>query len=305
MVSADMETRIIDAVNARGPLLGRELVEALDGAPYLDVWRTCFGSGFLQISHFARYYLRYDITREDFIRLSPSILRDFLTFTLISLPHQRSQVIERQIQLSNHHREISVRKLAVARDTIMYLSDEHRKALFENAVCFIAGDIAYYLAHDEPRQNQQLGKLIQGSDIDIVVVFRDGFDPDMLKAIDEEMLAVKNFVLRRTNFKEEVDFVVKPESRMMAQMEYGDIHEKIASKILYESMFLCGDFTLYVELKNALRDVEATAKIEADFDAALKSRRDSMKSLLQTEGDIEDPSVQSLFFFSQERVEFT
>ena len=72
-------------------------------------------------------------------------------------------------------------------------------------------------------------------------------------------------------------------------MMYGDIHEKIASKILYESMFLCGDFTLYVELKNALRDVEATAKIEADFDAALKSRRDSMKSLLQTEGDIEDP----------------
>ena len=121
VISADMETRIIDAVNARGPLLGRELVEALDGAPYLDVWRTCFGSGFLQISHFARYYLRYDITREDFIRLSPSILRDFLTFTLISLPHQRSQVIERQIQLSNHHREISVRKLAVARDTIMYL----------------------------------------------------------------------------------------------------------------------------------------------------------------------------------------
>jgi hypothetical protein len=42
------------------------------------------------------FYLRFDITRGDQVRLSPSILRDFLSFTLFGLPGQREQMIERQ-----------------------------------------------------------------------------------------------------------------------------------------------------------------------------------------------------------------
>jgi len=304
-VKIDLESRIIEAVNARGPLLGRELMAALDDAAYLDVWRACFGSGFLQISHFARYYLRFDVTREDYIRLSPSILRDFLTFTLISLPHQREQVIERQIQLSNQHREISVYKLKVARQTVMALSQAARRDVLANGVCFVAGDIAYYLAHNEPRENAALGKMVQGSDVDIVVVFRDGFDPKRIAEIDEEMLEVKHYILRSTNFREEVDFVVKTEEKMRTQLGYGDIHQKIASKILYESLFLAGDFEFYSQLKSALGKSGTEAKINADFEAALDSRKHSMKRLLNSESGIEDKSIQSLFFFSQERLEFT
>jgi hypothetical protein len=41
-------------------------------------------------------------------------------------------------------------------------------------VCFIiAGDIVYSMAHDVPRPERSTGKLVKGSDIDIVVIVCD------------------------------------------------------------------------------------------------------------------------------------
>ena len=82
---------VVDAIERIGPMLGKELVEQLPERNYLELWQACFTSPDILISHFSRYYLRYDITREDSIRLSPSILRDFLSFTLFSTSDQRTR----------------------------------------------------------------------------------------------------------------------------------------------------------------------------------------------------------------------
>lgn len=304
-MSVSLESQIITVINEEGPLLGKELMEQIETDDFFAVWQACFNSGFLQISHFARYYLRYDITRKDFIRLSPSILRDFLSFTIFSLPHQRQSVIDRQVLLSNSHRDISVRKLGVATDAFLQLPEEDRAFLQQNSCSFISGDIAYFLAHDEPRESNNLGKMVKGSDIDIITVYRDDIDEARLKTIEETFLKNKYIILKMTGYSEELDFIFKPASKMKSQFAYSDIHEMIASKILYESVFLHGSIELYMELKNDLESMGTKTKIEADFEAALTSRKNSMNTLLDNKSGILDENLKSLFFFSQERIEFT
>lgn len=304
-MSGAIETRIITVINKEGPLLGKELMALLDMDDFYTVWRACFNSGFLQISHLARYYLRYDITRDDFIRLSPSILRDFLSFTIFSLPHQRQQVIDRQVILSNKHRDISMRKLGVAMEAFLYLDPEDLTFLVENSCSFLAGDIAYFLAHEEPRESKSLGKVVKGSDIDVVTVYRDGIDLERLKSIEKAFLAAKYYILKSTYYSEEIDFIFKPVSKMKEQMAYEDIHQKIASKILYESIFLHGSLALYMELRRELEQKGTKGRIEKDFETALVSRKRSMNTLLENTSNEWDEDLKSLFFFSQERIEFT
>ena len=71
-----VEARIVDLLNAEGPMIGKELAAALPEIPVLALWQACYQSRALHVSHFASYYLRFDITRDDQVRLSPSILRD-------------------------------------------------------------------------------------------------------------------------------------------------------------------------------------------------------------------------------------
>lgn len=301
----NLESLIINAINENGPLLGKELMEKLDTRDYFKVWRACFKSGFLQISHFARYYLRYDIARKDYIRLSPSTLRDFLSFTILSLPHQRNAVIDRQVFLSNSHREISVKKMQIAMDAFLQLRDDDRRYLAENSCSFLSGDIAYFLAHEEQRESKSLGKFVGGSDIDIITVYKDSADAERMKEIDQAFLKIKHLVLVTSGYREEIDFIFKPRSKMLTQFDYGDIHEKIASKILFESVYIFGSLELYMSLKKSLDESGAKGKIENDFQQALVGRKASMKTLLENENNIMDDNLQSLFFFSQERVEFT
>jgi hypothetical protein len=69
----EIETRVVQLIAAEGPLIGKELAEAMPDVPVLALWQACYRSRTFHVSHFASYYLRYDITREDQVRLSPSI----------------------------------------------------------------------------------------------------------------------------------------------------------------------------------------------------------------------------------------
>lgn len=301
----NFETKIINILNSEGPLLGKEIMEHFERRDYTNVWKTCFQCSIFHVSHFARYYLRYDIAREDHIRLSPSILRDFLSFTIISLPHQRSQVIDRQIILSNKHREISMRKLKIARDALLDIDLDLREALDRKSCSFISGDISYFLAHDEPREAHGTGELVRGSDIDIITVYEDDTDPDLIKRADEAMLQKKHILLKQPSVREEIDFIYKPYQKIREQFSYDDIKQKIACKILYESLFIAGSLQLYAKLQQDMEDAGVTKKIEADFLTALEERNTAIKTIMSSQHDLNDSNLQSLFFFSQERLEFT
>ncbi len=297
-----------DAVKARlaeaGPMLGKELHQHFPDVPHLALWQACFQDLEIHVSHFAGYYLRYDVTRKDLIRLSPSVLRDFLSFTLVSLPRQRGAALARQVEISNMHREISQRKIALARNI---LSDIFGKLDFSagRQVCaFIAGDNAYFLGHDEPREVRELGQLVKGSDIDVIIIHEDGLDASLVEMIDTEMMKAKNYFLRHPDHRQEIDFICKPRSKMFRQFRYLSIQEKIASKIAYESLFVAGSVQFYTQIIEQLEFSGVKDKIEADFRRAATGRQTAMQILLEADHEHLDENTESLFFFSRERLEF-
>lgn len=302
---SEIEARVLKTLAEKGPQVGKELAFAMPDVPVLALWQACFRSQSFLISHFASYYLRYDITREDQVRLSPSILRDFLSFTLFGLPGQREQMIERQGSLSNMHREISREKIALAQAAMKAVFMKLTREIRSQLCAFIAGDLAYFLAHNEPREHAASGEMVKGSDVDIVIILSDTLPDDVKETIDAEMIRLKSVYLRHPDHRQEIDFITKRQSVMERQFGYANIHDKIASKIAYESMFLGGSLTLYLEVREAMSRLAVDKLIEADFDHALKDRKNAMRTLLHVDATTIDDETRSLFYFSQERVEFS
>lgn len=307
---ADAMKPIIDQIAAvvreTGPIPGWKLSEALSDIPPISLWRACYVSQEIRIRNCARYYLRYDVTRENVLRLSPSILRDFLTFSLIYLREQSVGAVEGGTLMANRFRNISLRKLSRARQALLALEPELQAELYQHCVVFLSGDIAYFLAHDTPRNHKTLDVPIKGSDIDLVIVTNNRADPEKIEAIENSLLKIKRQYLISPNIREELDFIVKPVERMLDQLSYRDIHEKIASKILYESYFLMGRVDIYESLMTNLEMRGTRAKIEADFEVALMERKNTIRKILSLmpEESVKDAEVASLFFASQERLEF-
>lgn len=290
-----------------GPQTGGWMSEKLAEVHPVRLWRACYASQQILIQNCARYYLRYDITRGNSLRLSPSILRDFLTFSLLHVPEQRIVVIEAGTRIANKFRMISLRKLSLARDALLRLPQNLQDEINKSCVVFLSGDIAYYLAHDTPRKHSTMGVNIKGSDIDIVIVNNLEADPKLLSEIESELLKIKHQYLVNASIGEELDFIVKPITRMIDQFGYRDIHQKIASKILYESFFLMGRVDIYQSLMGNLEVSGARKKIEDDFETALSERKETIRKImaLSHESSTQESDVSSLFYASQERLEFT
>ncbi len=299
----DTSALIATKLKEMGPLLGKEIALAVRGHPYLALWQACFSDPQFQLSFFSRYYLRYDITREDQVRLSPSILRDFLSFTLVSLAGQRDQVIERQAVLSNAHREISMWKIGIASEILKSVLATVPRDRHDRLCAFVAGDLTYFLGHNEPREVASVGEMVSGSDIDIVIV-HDGLEDEHAAAIDAGVARHKSYYLRHPDYRQEVDYVVKSRATMFEQLHYSDIHEKIASKIAYESLFIAGSVELYGSIKDRMASSGVNRLIELDFEHGLEDRKRAMRTLLLADTASIDRETESLFFFSQERVEF-
>ena len=299
-----LEHEILKALEAHGPMIGKELVEVFPDLPPISMWQACFQSQTMSVSHFASYYLRYDIGRADQVRLSPSILRDFLSFTLFGLPSQREQMVERQATLANSHREMSREKIMVAQQVASNVLLELGGLDGDKVCIFVAGDLSYFLAHNEPREHEASGEMVRGSDIDVIIV-HDGLDEDAVERIEREMKAMKSFYLKHPRYRHELDYICKPISKMLHQLHYIDIHDKIASKIAYESLFLGGSLALYTSIREKMQTNGVDELIELDFEHALKDRKNATRALMAKASDEMDDETRSLFFFSQERVEFT
>ena len=301
-----IEVEIEKILKSDGPVTGAELTEKLPQFSDIAIWRACYGSNEIRVSNCARYYLRYDILRGNQLRLSPSILRDFLTFSLVYLSDQVVEIVEASTRLANKFRSVSLEKLSWAREALLKLDDDLQQVLYDHCVVFLSGDIAYYLAHQTKRMHSQLGVEVNGSDIDIVIVTNRGAPPDKIARIESQLLVTKKIYLTTPGIGEELDFIVKPIETMLGRLAYGDIHQKIASKILYESYFLMGRVDIYQTLMQHLKLSGTWNRIESDFEIALGQRKDTVAKILDLAPDAstDDEEVASLFFASKERLEF-
>ncbi len=265
-----METRIETILQARGPLTGAELLEGLE-TDSLSLWRLCMGSARLIVRRVSRLYLRLDRRIEGYARLSPSILREFLTYSVIAPVGAETALETRALEISEHIRSVTREKSQLAYQTVSSLvSGSDNPELVRQKACFLlAGDIVYDMAHDVPRPERSTGRLVRGSDLDLIIVVDDGFPEDHRNRLDDRIFKEKHSMLLTPQLREEIDYVVKDLDRIREQLHFDTFRRMVACKILEEGTFLYGSESLFTRIKKLfmesgvaerLREMERTAR---------------------------------------------
>lgn len=276
-----MMAPIPDILQTRGPLIGSELAAAGPFPDILELWRACHAPG-IQLRRTGRRYLRLDSAVPGYARLSPSIRREFLTYTLIGLPNQTAQIETRAAELEQQAIHISQAKIALARESICMatasLPDETR--ILRQTVFLIAGDVIYNMAHRVPRPEKSSGRLVNGSDLDIIIVTTDEFPEEDAIALDEAIYRQKHYLLTHPDFQEEIDYILKPLSRVRQQLAFDTFEHMVACKILDESQLLFGSPFLYETLMEWLDRSGVRNRLKALEQAAIVEREEAETLLL-------------------------
>lgn len=265
----------------KGPMVGKELY-ALMGMDILDLWRSCRLLGEVRTEIVGRRYLRFDKAIEGYARLSPSIQREFTTYTVVGLARDGVRVSTRARELRKEIEEISRAKMEMARgvvgEVIRRLGDLGPEV--EAGACFIiGGDIPLGMAHSDPRPERSTGELVVGSDLDILVI-TSGLREEAVGRLDEEIYDQKCALLRRPR-KEEIDYLIKGIEKVREQTRFGTFKEMVACKILHESAFLGGSKALYTEVGGLLEAAGIPARLRALEDLAKAKRGEAERYLLE------------------------
>ncbi|PKN26011.1 MAG: hypothetical protein CVU64_18760 [Deltaproteobacteria bacterium HGW-Deltaproteobacteria-21] len=301
----ELETRIIQMIKDRGPLTGAEISAALKEDQFL-LWRACRLSENLQVFTIGRRYLRLDRNIDGFARLSPSILREFLTYSAIGLQGGVPALLQRGNEIDAHIKAVSREKLELARSMLSALLGQMEcEVLMRKQACFIiAGDIVYEMAHDVPRPERSTGKMIHGSDIDLVVVVDDEFPRGLMERLDSMIYQEKQKILMTPHLREEIDYIVKDLARVRTQLAFDTFKHMLACKILQEGVLLYGSENLFHEIKSMLNDQGITEKLTIMEHQARIFRKEAERHLLT-----EDPASimkgnLSYFYPTEESEEF-
>ena len=300
-----MEKEIIAVLEDKGPLTGAEILDALkDDALFL--WRACRRSKQVAIQTIGCRYLRLDSKIEGFARLSPSILREFLTYSAIGLTRDQDSLVRKANEIASHIKEVSKAKLELAKNVFSTVLSrlENDVLIKEQACILIAGDIVYDMAHDAPRPERSTGKLVKGSDMDLVVVVDDLFPKELMERMDEMIYREKQNVLMTPHLREEMDYVVKDLARVREQMGFDTFKRMVACKILQESTLLFGNQDLFKTIKSMLQEQGITEKLVRMEDQAAIFRRDAEATLLREDPEKIKNEGLYLFYPTEESEEF-
>jgi hypothetical protein len=160
------------------------------------------------------------------------------------------------------------------------------------------------MAHDAPRPERSTGKLVKGSDMDLVVVVDDLFPKELMRRMDELIYQEKQKVLITPHLREEVDYVVKDLARVKEQMEFDTFKRMVACKILQESTLLFGKQALFETIKSMLQEQGITQKLMRMEEHAAIFRRDAGATLLREVPEKIRNEALCLFYPTEESEEF-
>jgi hypothetical protein len=301
-----MLEEVTDLLARTGPRTGAELLGELDCAKF-QLWRTCLGSPALTVRRVGRRYVRLDRRVDGYARLSPSILREFLTYTVVGLAGQEGAVAARAAQLQGHIDEVSTRKLELSQrivaDILAPLATGTPE--LEDRFCVVlAGDIVYQMAHDVNRPERSTGAMVHGSDLDIVVVVDDSAPEELLVELDEVIYKKKYQYLRNPAFREEIDYIVKRFDALRDQSRFDTFKRMVACKIFDEAVLLHGSRALFEAGKELLEQRGVTEQLRQMERAAVWAREEQEKYLLVTEQRILGEDDLLLFHTDEESEEF-
>jgi hypothetical protein len=295
--------KLIKLIEKEGPLTGKELSEKTD-IDVLSLWRACYKSSDIVTKVFGRKYLRLDKKIEGYARLSPSIMREFLTYTVVGL-HKDIAQIERKAQaLYDRKKLISKNKFELACNTISRVIEplEDSENLKKNICFIIAGDVVYDMAHAELRPESSSGKLVNGSDLDIIVISR-GLSEALMNNLDLLIYKEKSFLMRNPVYMEEIDYVIKDISKAYEQMEFNDFKSMVASKILHEGVFLYGSQKIFDSVKSMLKEKNVPEKLSELESQAMVNCETAFKYLLENESSPFEEEFTRYFYTKEESEE--
>ena len=246
--------QLIDLLKTHGPQTGKELAEKTS-MDVFKLWKICNQSPDINTRTIGERYLRLDKHVEGLARLSPSILREFYNYSIISIEEQHESACLKEKQLRQSIVRISKNKYELA----YYIMDKIIEAqqgpeIIRENVCFIiAGDVAYEMSHLEARPEFSTGRLVNGSDLDIVIIHRGLPESTMMK-LDASVYDNKYNLLCNPIYKEEVDYVIKDVIKVQNQLLFNTFEAMVASKVLDEGKFLCGSHELFCDVKKMVND---------------------------------------------------
>ena len=295
------EAAVIYALREHGPLTGSELLDKVDLEP-LDLWRLCTANSRVLARVLGRRFLRLDRAVSGYARLSPSIRREFLTYTLLDLASKRNRLEERATTLSAEIRRISDAKRRLAAQTVATIVESLavRNVVCEHACFILAGDITYDMAHRVPRPEQSTGKLVHGSDLDIVIVTDDDFDPTVRKTLDDAVYQKKHFLLISPSYREEIDYLIKDLAAVRRQLAFDTFEHMVACKILAEGEPLYGSQNLFSSIQSLLAQRDVRSKLAAMEEEAIRNRVEAERTLSQVGGEQSGSRFLNLFYTSDE-----
>jgi hypothetical protein len=268
----------------------------------LPLWQICRQTPEIRAECAGRRYLRLDRNVEGYARLSPSIRREFMTYTILGLENQTAEIEARSAQLGQEARQISQTKFDLAREAmIAVVQSLPGWESIQERVCFIiAGDVTYGMAHAIPRPEISTGKMVRGSDLDIVVVAEDGVSKDVRKDLDQAIFRKKHYLLVHPNYHEEIDYLVKDIAKVRQQLAFDSFPHMIASKIIHEGELLYGSAAVFQTIKKMVEEMKVPEKLAAMETHAAEDRKQAEISLLQADAAQADAPFLNLFYTHEE-----
>lgn len=305
-----MEKRIVRLIEERGPQTGAELREAL-GDDGFGQWKACMRSERLVVRRVGRRYLRLDQKVEGYARLSPSILREFLTYSVVGLAEDSAALAARTEELAARIGDISAAKLKLAERLVAEIgarvaeADGEEGAPGEDRFCvLLAGDIVYGMGHDAPRPERSTGSMVRGSDLDLVVIMDDAAPEGLAERLDDAIYQQKYRHLINPSIREEIDYTIKPLARLEEQAAFDTFRHMVPCKIMDEAVLLYGSTRLFRATKALLAERGIPEKLAALEATAARSRELAERHLLNRDESRLSGDDLYLFYTSEESEEF-
>ncbi len=294
-------TAIAPVLRESGPLTGAELLE-MTGLEALELWRACATAPGLSSRVVGRRFLRLDRAVDGYARLSPSIRREFLTYTLLDVVDAQERLYERAAHLATETVRISDAKRRLAREAIASavsgMADPD--GAVERACFILAGDITYDMAHRVSRPEHSTGKMVRGSDLDIVVVTDDDVPADLVAALDDAIYKKKYFLLVSPSYREEIDYLIKDLATVRRQVHFDKFESMVACKILAEGELLFGSPRIFEGVKALLAEHRIVEKLADMEKEAIVNRRRAESALREDRCPEAESACLKLFYTTEE-----
>jgi hypothetical protein len=296
------EDQILSILAGSGPMTGAQLLERT-GMEVLSLWQACRRSSAIRFETTGRRFLRLDRNVNGYARLSPSIRREFLTYMLVGLDSQAKDLAAHADLLRRSTKRISESKREIAREAAIsaVVPLPGKDAILENACFLLAGDVVYDMSHMVPRPEKSTGEMVQGSDLDIVIIVEDDLDPKIVDALDRAIHKRKHLLL--VNDREEIDYLIKTMSRVREQLQFDIFSSMVACKILDEAQLLYGSAAVFEKVKAMLASYGIKDRLRQLEHQATVSRESAEKQLLEKEPDENRSEYLNLFYTHAEEDE--